>query len=138
MDYLVRPSGLLIRDNRLLLCKRYDSPIMLIPGGLTEKGETNEEALGRELKDELGLTLKSERLFREYAEKKALFHDYPIRILAYLIDAEGEPQPDNEIEKSLWLDEFIYKNCIYDLAPVCYSVIPDLEKAGHLDFNLDA
>lgn len=60
------------RDNKLLIYLRDDKPAIPFPnhwdffGGHVEEGETPEQALCRELQEEIGVTLESWRLFRRY------------------------------------------------------------------------
>jgi 8-oxo-dGTP diphosphatase len=52
-------AGLLIRDGEVLICQRRpDQPMALLwefPGGKIEQGESAEQALARELREELGI-----------------------------------------------------------------------------------
>lgn len=60
------------RDGKLLIYLRDDKPTLPFPnhwdlfGGHVEAGETPEQALCRELQEEIGVTLESWRLFRRY------------------------------------------------------------------------
>ena len=60
------------RDGKLLIYLRDDKPTIPFPnhwdllGGHVEAGETPEQALCRELREEIGVTLEAWRLFRRY------------------------------------------------------------------------
>ena len=58
--------GLVIQDNKILLIKKNGGPYngkLDLPGGTIEFGETPEEALMRELKEEVGITPTNYSLF---------------------------------------------------------------------------
>ena len=52
-----RVSAIFIRDNKLLVNK-YDEDSYCLPGGYVEIGETSENAMLRELKEELNLNFE--------------------------------------------------------------------------------
>jgi mutator protein MutT len=70
-------AGLVFRDGKLLITKRYDDAhlggLWEFPGGKREPNETFEQCLVRELREELGIEVKVgelvESVTHEYAEK---------------------------------------------------------------------
>lgn len=99
-------AGLMIRDGRLLIARRPDGKHMAgkweFPGGKIERGETPEEALERELSEELGVTAEVGRVYHavahSYAEKDVLLLAYRCRLLS------GEPKAIEEAEVR-WIEE---------------------------------
>lgn len=53
-NFKFRVSGLIIRNNKLLLVDMNNSGFLCLPGGYVELGETTEEAIRRELVEEIG------------------------------------------------------------------------------------
>lgn len=47
--------AVILDGNKILLCKKKGNDYYFLPGGHIEFGETAEQALGRELKEELGI-----------------------------------------------------------------------------------
>ena len=76
--------GVLIEDEKgkLLLQKRSDTYEWCIPGGAMEPVETFEEAATREVREEVGITVGSLRLFGIYSGIEREIH-YPNRDVVY-------------------------------------------------------
>lgn len=134
MEYLVRVGAIIIDDNKLLIDRNKTSPIFLMPDGIVENNETNEDALKRELFEELTVKLKSSKEFKIYYYSKALFHSSPLKLVTYLTEVEEEPKPGSEILEVAWLGKDDYDKRKYELAPLIHKVIPDLIEAGYLHF----
>lgn len=87
-------AAIIRREGRFLLCQRPETKkralLWEFPGGKVEPGESREEALVRECREELGVTLRVTAPFTE------VFHRYPdLEIRLSVFDAElagGEPQ----------------------------------------------
>ena len=62
-----RIDGIIIQDNKLLLVKGRGYEHLWTPGGKVDEGETDEECLRRELKEEIGVDLIEAKFFKEYS-----------------------------------------------------------------------
>lgn len=66
MDRHTRIQGLIIQDHRILLIRAYEflsgASFWVIPGAGIEPGDSEEECLIREMKEETGLDVRVERL----------------------------------------------------------------------------
>lgn len=87
-------AALIRREGKFLICQRPRNKARALlwefVGGKVERGETKEEALVRECREELGITVAPQR---EYMH---VTHDYPdltVRLTLFECKiAEGEPQ----------------------------------------------
>ncbi len=57
-----RVAGVIIRDNHVLVCREDEDDFVLLPGGRVEFGEASDEALCREIEEELMCKGRVERL----------------------------------------------------------------------------
>ena len=97
-------------DGEILLCESYKWPnIYTVPGGHVELGETFEEALKREIKEEVGLDVKVEELLsiQQVIYPKEFWKRSHFVFLDFLCRAEGAQNvriDGNEIQNTLWVD----------------------------------
>lgn len=87
------------KKNEILLQRRSEENAWGLPGGALELGESAEEALRREIKEETGLEIKIEKLLGVYTK---YFHTYSngdktqTIVMTFICrPVEGELQPDN-------------------------------------------
>ena len=98
---LVKPVSLgvrllMIRDGQVLLVKHVYEPEWYLPGGAVENGETLEEAVRREAREETGATLRRLQLFGAYTHTERGTPDHVITFLSENFDLTC--QSDDEIE----------------------------------------
>ncbi|MCI4670114.1 MAG: NUDIX domain-containing protein [Bacteroidia bacterium] len=96
-----------IQDGKILSTLSKGKKLFYIPGGKREAGESDHEALIREIKEELSVDLHPESLrylgtFEAQADGKD--EGVLVRMTCYTGSYKGELQPDHEIEKIVWLD----------------------------------
>ena len=68
---ILTTDGVILKNRKILLVKRQIPPFIgywVIPGGHVNYGERVEEALKRELKEELGIPVKIKKLFGVYSD----------------------------------------------------------------------
>ena len=126
-------AGLLhLKDGRVLLCrKKYTTSLLILPGGKLEPGETAEECLRRECREELGeVEVSNLRYLGEYESSAAGQEGKTVKIELYAGDLEGRPAPHSEIRELIW---FGSEDDAALLAPSLRNVIfPDLRRRGLL------
>ena len=96
--------GIVVRDGKILICQRRQSDALAgyweFPGGKLEPGETLEQCLARELREELAI------IARPIEPLAVIEHDYPhvqVRLHPYLCQHEsGDPQP-LAAEQAIWV-----------------------------------
>lgn len=99
-------AWLCIKEGRLLVARTKDKDLYYIPGGKREQGESDAEALVREIKEELSVDLTPESI--AYAETfSAQAHDKPegeqVKVTCYYADYIGELKETSEIEELRWV-----------------------------------
>ena len=89
-----------IKDQKILVTLSKGKDTWYIPGGKREEGESDKEALIREVKEELGVDLLPETI-QKHGVFQAQAHGKPegtmVRLTCYAADFNGEPKPLAEI-----------------------------------------
>ena len=121
-----------IDSGRILVAKSIGKNKFYIPGGKRESGETDEQTLIREVKEEMNVDLQEDTVaYVGTFQAQADGHDEGIivKMTCYSADYLGEPYPSSEIEEIRWLN---YK----DLDLVSYvdtKIFAFLKKRGELE-----
>lgn len=104
---------LLIRDNAILLVKHTYQQHWYLPGGGVKKGETLQEAIRREAREEVGIDLRDLTLFGAYSNFGEYKSDHIIVFLCTDFLLRGSPM-SSEIEKCCFFD---LENLPADISP---------------------
>lgn len=87
-----RVCAIIINDGKILAMKDYRTPYYYLPGGRVQMGETAEEAVLREVQEELNIMAKIKRalwLNQSFFNEDVNHLDYHELCLYFLIDIEG-------------------------------------------------
>ncbi|EGQ7787881.1 NUDIX domain-containing protein [Vibrio cholerae] len=100
-------AWVLIQDGKLLAVRSKGKALFYLPGGKREAGENDEEALIREIKEELSVdlsptSLKYMETFTAQADGKA--EGVSVKLTCYFADFSGELHPASEIEELKFID----------------------------------
>ncbi|HLI86481.1 MAG TPA: NUDIX domain-containing protein [Bryobacteraceae bacterium] len=127
----IHKAGLLyLKDGHILLCRKSRSTALLIlPGGKLEEGETAQECLLRECREELGdVELINLRHLGNYESPAAGYADKTVRIELFAGELRGAPVARAEIQDLVW---FGPEDDTALLAPSLRDTIfPDLRRRG--------
>ena len=101
-------GAIVVGENGILLARRDKDPgkgSFAIPGGVVEVGETQEEAILREIKEETGISVKLIEMIGTYdliirdSENKVKFHFVLIHYLVQALSSNIKPEsPDGEVK----------------------------------------
>ncbi|SFN29440.1 NUDIX hydrolase [Dokdonella immobilis] len=103
-----------IRERKLLGARSRGNPVCYLPGGKREPGESDAEALVREIREELSIALDPTTLvaageFRAQADGKP--SGVMVKLTCYEAAFEGVIAPAAEIEEVLWLEYADRERC---------------------------
>jgi 8-oxo-dGTP diphosphatase len=126
---VVGVGGVVVRDGRVLLIRRGKEPLYgrwLIPGGTVELGESLEQALVRELREETGLDVEPLEMLTAFdrIEREGESVVYHYVIVDYLCRSpSGEARAGSDALELAWVgrDEL----AAYDLPRKAVEVVED-------------
>lgn len=123
---------ILIKDRKVLSTLSSGKDTWYIPGGKRDGDESDEQALIREVKEELTVDLKPETI-RHYGTFEAQAHGKPegtvVRMTCYEADYIGELRPDSEVAELKFVD-YTWKQLS---SPVDGLIFDDLKQNELID-----
>ncbi|MBP7740942.1 NUDIX domain-containing protein [Candidatus Woesebacteria bacterium] len=131
-DYIDKLAYIEIVDKKILVTRSRGKDTWYIPGGKREKGETDFQALIREVKEELAVDLIPDTI-EKYGVFEAQAHGKPegtiVRMTCYTAKYVGEIKPDSEIDE---IDYFDYARKS-KTSPVDHLIFDDLSSKGFIE-----
>jgi 8-oxo-dGTP pyrophosphatase MutT (NUDIX family) len=129
-----KAGGILIQNRKFLVSRSKGKNFFISPGGKLLEGESPEDALIRELQEELAITVAPADLgtFGVFYAPAAEQEDRLLRMDVFVVNQwDGEVRPSSEIEEILWIDSSstgIPLGSIFE-----HEVLPRLKKEGLID-----
>ncbi|SRR5258708_7157956 len=121
-----------LKDRKVLITRSYNKDTWYIPGGKRDAGESDEQALIREVKEELNVDINPS-IISHYGTFEAQAHDKPegtsVRMTCYQAKYSGKLTPSAEVEKMNWFD-YSKKNLT---SPVDHLIFDDLKAKDLID-----
>jgi 8-oxo-dGTP diphosphatase len=133
MSKLIDKLGWLhIENGKLLAARSRGKQVPYVPGGKREAGETDEQALIREIREELSIdlvpgTAQFIAAFTAQADGHAVGTE--VRVTCYRAAFNGVISPAAEIEEVLWIDSRDRERC----SPAGKLILDWLHERGLID-----
>ena len=131
-NYIDKLAFIHIQDRKILVSLSKGKGTWYIPGGKREEGESDTEALAREVSEELSVPLKEETI-ELYGIFEAPAHGKPlgtvVRMTCYTADFDGELIPAAEIAKL----DFFTSAQKDQTSEVDHLIIDDLLQKGWIE-----
>lgn len=142
-NFKFRVSGVIIKNDKLLLVNMDDSGFLCLPGGYVELGETTEEAMRRELLEEIGKKFEIDKylgvvenyFINKYAKKIHEISFYYLMTPVEKMDTNNFTIIENDKGRKIKLDiKWIALKEIkhYDIRP---SILKQILESKNLEFN---
>lgn len=97
-----RVGAIIVHDKKLLVVREKERTTFISPGGSRKRGETAEQTLKRELKEELGVDVASWEHFATLYGT-TIQTQVPLENAFYVAQITGDPAPAMEIEDMAWI-----------------------------------
>src|SRR3989344_5713959 len=131
-SYIDKLAFIEIRDRKVLETCSYGKDKWYIPGGKREGNETDEEALAREMKEELLVEIIPETI-KHFGTYVAQAHGKPegtvVRMTCYTAQYKGTLSPSAEVERLDWFG-YSKRN---EVSPVDQLIFDDLKVKNLID-----
>lgn len=126
---------MVIKDNTFLMVRKAGKDIWTNLGGKPEGKETEEQALIREIQEELSCGAKVIRKLGDF-QNKAVFDDAIIHLSVYLVELEGNPKiSDPELEEFKYLSQEDVEGGIKLPPSITEQILPCCINEKLLDWN---
>ncbi|MBI4895273.1 MAG: NUDIX domain-containing protein [Candidatus Aenigmarchaeota archaeon] len=134
MKTIHKIAAMVIKDNKFIMVRKFGKDTWTSLGGRLEEGESEEQCLLREIKEEVNCDAKIIRKLGNF-EDKAAFDNANIKLSVYITELIGEAEIiDNELEEFAFIGKDWEKEGIKLTKVMKEHVIPYMIKENLLDW----
>jgi 8-oxo-dGTP diphosphatase len=106
MKLIHKMAAIVIKDDKFFLVRKKGKDIWTSLGGRIEEGETEEQCLLREIKEEVNCGAKILKKLGDFEDKAIFDPDSMVRLSTYLVELEGTIDLiDPELEECGFIDK---------------------------------
>jgi len=127
-----KAGAVIVKNRKVLVARKNDTDIFVMPGGTQESNETFQETLKRELKEELNAELLSIKPFGVFTAED-LFKEGPYTSNVFYVEVSGTLKPCAEMCEIKWINSNYKKGNIKIGSILEKFVIPKLIKENLID-----
>lgn len=127
MNQIHKIAAMVIKDNAFLMVRKAGKDIWTNLGGKPEGSESEEEALIREIKEELDCNAKVIKKLGDFRAKAVFDIDTELVLSTYLVELIGEPEipeDEHELEEFKYISEEDFKGGIKLPPSITEQVLP--------------
>lgn len=104
---------------------------LIVPGGVVESAETHEDALHREVLEELGVEINNHHFYADF-EAKAIYDDSWLHMKTFIVTLKSLPIASNEIDQLVWIGKDFNDNGYRYASILGLQLLPRLLAEGLL------
>jgi len=123
-------AAVMIKNKKIYLVRQKGNDMFGLPGGGIEYGETVEDAIKREIKEETCCRVNSYRFFQAYLSGDLTKIPQRLGNFIFLVDFTNIPRPSNEIVEIIAIS--YEERSRYPISPTALAVIEDCRLRGLL------
>lgn len=132
---IYKAAGIIVQDRKVLATRSRGKSFFIQPGGKLEDGETEAQAVIRELREELGIDVSEADLEKigDYYAEAAGQSGKRLKLAAWLVkDFSGQPEPHSEVEEIRAFNSQVPDGV--EIASILeHNIIPELKARNMID-----
>ncbi|WP_253446712.1 NUDIX domain-containing protein [Halomonas sp. Y3] len=99
---IIKCAGIILENGKLLVVRKKGSDVFLSPGGKIERGESLQDCVIREIKEEIDVDVQGLHFMGTYTSQSAIENNR-ITLHAWFVEFSGVVKASSEIEEIRWI-----------------------------------